>query len=148
MSDLRTIDFTITEVPGKFITTPNVATHIGIDIDAGAGKYLCTDCNRLISANTQMYLDMSAPEKGWRHQGNCDDDPAFSRVMAKKRVAAAYTIVKLKMPHGNVEERLKAVALRLEATKGLDNFKTELLSLKDLLPEWWEAEGQKFYDSL
>ena len=146
--ELRTIDFTITEVPGKFITTPNVATHLGIDIDAGPGKYLCTDCNRLISDNTQMYLDMSDPAKGWRHQGNCDDDPAFSRVMAKKRVAAAYMIVKVKMPDANVEERLKAVALRLDATKGLDNLVVELIALKTSHPEWWAEEGQKFYDSL
>lgn len=150
MSDLRKIDFTITEVPGKFITTPEVATAIGIDIDNGPGEYVCTACTRPIGQKTLMFLDMQEIEKGWRHLKPCHTvDEGAVRAMAKRRVAAAYAIAKTRHPKGNAEEQLMLANTLLATTKGIDKLKAELLTLEK--PNWWkedEASWKKFQDSL
>ena len=157
--DLKTVDFTITEVPGRFITTPEVATHIGIDIDNGPAVYVCTECQRTIGERTLMYLDLQEAQKGWRHLKPCNmvdqqivgSAPGDIRLLAKKRVAAAYTIAKTLLPNANAEEVLAAAAHKLQTTQGIQPLREELLLLRDRKPLWWkgdEASWKKFNEEL
>jgi hypothetical protein len=66
--DLRTIDFTITEVLGKFTTTPRCAAKLNID-----GAYVCIDCLNTVEPDEYMFLDFQEPEerRGWHHFREC-----------------------------------------------------------------------------
>jgi hypothetical protein len=64
--DLRTIDFTITEELGRFVTTPEVARRMNI-----AGEYVCLDCLNTITDRRWMCTDLSVPNDGWHHFQNC-----------------------------------------------------------------------------
>lgn len=144
--DLRTIDFTIEEVPGKFITNPTVAAAIGIDIDNGPGVYVCSQCEKTIEPKALMYLDFTEGPKGllWRHLKPCEN----IRQLAKKRVAAAYTIAKTLLPNATAEEQFQAAAQKLATTSGIDTLRAELIQLRDMnVPAWWkgDADGWKKY---
>jgi hypothetical protein len=141
-NQLRTIDFTITEVPGRFITKPSVARAIGIDTDLGldASDYVCTACQRTIGDQALMYLDMSEPQQGWRHLKPCDltDQQTIVgmnmaagdiRLLARKRVAAAYTIALTELGPDNKEE-IKKLANTLLQTKTLAQLTATLRELK------------------
>jgi len=66
----KKIDFTITEVPGKFFTTPQVAYKLGIQ-PTEEEVYVCSLCKQVIKYREKMFLDLQNPFNGWRHVKEC-----------------------------------------------------------------------------